>query len=263
MVNKIQIMGLLLTITLISVSLAHAEEDFKVIENKDTQQTKSIPAVPERNNVLVNPASFDPTKYTLGPDDVLEVIVMRHPEFSGTYPVNLEGKIQYKFVGDMDVTGLTKTDLENKLKEALTAYIISPDVNVTILEYRSKVIYVLGEVGAPGKYYMRSESIPLREAVVQAGLPTLAAAMRRCRLITPDRSGNAKYKDVDLYALLYHGDLKKNVDMHPGDVLYVPATVMAKVIRVINPVTSAIGVTSEGPSSVNTAKTATTGLSRY
>ena len=263
MANKINIFGILLIIILIGFSIAKADDTFRVMESEETQQVKSVQVAPEKVSPPVNPSSFDPTKYTLGPDDVVEITVMRHPEFSGTYPINLEGKIQYKFVGDMDVTGLTKTSLENKIKEVIVAYTINPEVNVNILEFKSKVIYVLGEVGAPGKYYMRSESIPLREAVLQAGLPTLAAAMRRCQLITPDKTGKAKTKSVDLYALLYYGDLKKNVDMHPGDVLYVPATVMAKVIRVINPVTSAIGVTSEGPSNANNAKTSAKTLMAY
>jgi len=207
-------------------------------------------------------AAFDPTKYTLGPDDVVEVTVMRHPEFSGTYPVNMEGKIQYKFVGDIEITGLTKKGLEDKIKGIISTYVINPEVNVNILEFRSKVIYVLGEVGAPGKYYMRSESIPVREAVVQAGLPTLAAAMRRCMLVTPDKGGNPKTRSVDLYSILYNGDLKKNIDMHPGEVLYIPSTVMAKIIRVINPITSAIGVSSSGPSEVSTAKSAFTTMGK-
>lgn len=199
---------------------------------------------------------FDPLKYILGPDDVIEITVMRHPEFSGVYPINLEGKLQYKFVGDIEVVGLTKKELEQKIKEVISNFVVSPEINVTILEYKSKVIYVLGEVGQPGKYYMRSETIPVREAVVQAGLPTLAAAMRRCRLITPDKKGNGKTKAVDLYSILYSGNLKENIDMKPGDVLYVPATIMAKIIRVVNPVTTTIGVTSSAPSEVSSAKSA-------
>ncbi|OGX15250.1 MAG: hypothetical protein A2166_00500 [Omnitrophica WOR_2 bacterium RBG_13_41_10] len=197
----------------------------------------------------------DPLHYTLGPDDVIEITVMRHPEFSGVYPVNMEGKVQYKFVGDMDVTGLTKKELEQKIKEIISAYVLTPDVNITILEYKSKVIYVLGEVGAPGKYYMRSESVPVREAVVQAGLPTLAAAMRRCRLITPDKKNHAKTTSVDLYSILYGGNLKYNIDMHPGDVLYVPATVMAKIMRVISPVTAPVSEAAGGKTSTTSILT--------
>lgn len=197
---------------------------------------------------------FDPLNYTLGPDDAIEISVMRHPEFSGVYPINKEGKLQYKFVGDIDVSGLNKQQLEAKIKDAISTYVISPEVNVTVTEYKSKVIYILGEVGTPGKYYMQSESIPVREAVFQAGLPTVSAAMRKCQLITPSFDGKRKVRMVDLYSILYGGNLKKNINMRPGDVLYVPATVMAKVIRVINPVASTVGVASSPAGDVSSAK---------
>ncbi len=201
-------------------------------------------------------SQFDPLKYTLGPDDVIEITVQRHPEFSGVYPINQEGKLQYKFVGDIDVNGMTKQELENKIKDVISTYVNSQEVNVTVTEYRSKVIYVIGEVGMPGKYYMRSETMPIREAVVQAGLPTTSAAMRKCRLITPDITGRPKITSVDLYSVLYAGNLKKNIDMHPGDVLYVPSTVMAKIIRVITPAASTIGIASSTTDSATTGRSA-------
>lgn len=185
------------------------------------------------------------TTYTLGPDDVIEVMVRRHPEFSDKYVINGEGKIQYKFVGDIEVKGMTKTELKEKLTQILGKYIITPEVDVTILEYRSKVIYVIGEVGGPGKYYMKSDKISLREAVVQAGLPTLSAAMRRTVLIRPDKSGKPKQIKVDLYALLYEGKLNLDQDMYPGDVVFVPATLFAKIGRVISPVTQPITQTAD------------------
>ena len=201
-------------------------------------------------------SNFDPLKYTLGPDDVVEISVMRHPEFTGTYPIDQEGKLQYKFVGDIHVTGMTKVQLEDKIREVISKFIIAPDVNVTITEYKSKVFYVIGDVGAPGKYYMRSENIPVRDAVVMAGLPTQAAAMRKCRIITPDEQGG-KVKNVDIYALLYAGDLKKNLLLYPGDFLYVPSTVMAKVFRVISPASAAVATVVSPVSSVATAQTDT------
>ena len=38
--------------------------------------------------------------YTLGPTDVIDITVLRHPEVSGKYLLNSEGKIQYEFIGD-------------------------------------------------------------------------------------------------------------------------------------------------------------------
>ncbi|MBL7069084.1 MAG: polysaccharide biosynthesis/export family protein [Candidatus Omnitrophica bacterium] len=178
-------------------------------------------------------------KYTLGPDDQISIEVRRHPEFSGDYKINAEGKIEYKYIGDIIVSGMTKDELKVCLTEILSEYVIEPEVNVLITAYLSKVFYVVGEVGNPGKFYMRGDTVTVREALVQSSLPTQAAAMRRCRLITPNETGRNNYVKVNVYDLMYYGDLGENIDMKPGDVLYVPATVVAKAIRVISPVTNA------------------------
>ena len=233
-----------------------AKEELTVIEVAPPERPQEPQDKLSLVESLPNSKYMDPLKYTLGPDDVIQIDVMRHPEFSGTFPVNLEGKIQIKFVGDIDVNGLTKAGLEEKLRKIVSTYVMNPEVNVAIMEYKSKVIYVIGEVGRPGKYYMRSDSISVREAVVEAGFPTVSAAMRRCRLITPDRSGRARTQAVDVYSILYGGNLNKDLEMHAGDVLYVPATMMAKVIRVINPVASTIGLASSPASDASSAATA-------
>ena len=197
---------------------------------------EALPAVQPTNL----PAS-DPVNYTLGPNDVIAIEVRRHPEFSGEYAINSEGKIQYKFVGDILTSGYTKKDLKNKLTEILSDYLVSPEVDVQIIAYLSKVFYVVGDVNRPGKFYMKGDTLTIREALIQSGLPTHAAAMRRSRLITPNNTGKNNYIDVNVYSLLYKGDLKQNFVMKPGEVLYVPATVMAKIIRVVAPITDAVG----------------------
>lgn len=275
---KLFIITLTLTLTFFALTawaqekaedLAKSEElaqELKVIEitaqeNAAQAQTE---LTKESNSTEPMPASEyqDPLRYVLGPDDVIEITVMRHPEFSGVYPVNLEGKIQYKFIGDIEVAGLNKKALEEKVKSIIANFVISPELNVTVLEYKSKVIYVLGEVGQPGKYYMRSETIPVREAVVQAGLPTQSAAMRKCRIITPDKNGKVKTRAVNLYSVLYGGELRYNYEMQPGDILYVPCTVMAKLIRMINPVTATVSGAAAGPTGVSSGKSAISALAK-
>lgn len=212
------------------VKIIRAEEPAATGTSKNPKTMPMPPDMAKKSQV------DEPTRYTLGPEDIIEIVVRRHTEFSGRYPINGEGKIQYKFVGDIEVAGLTKVEIRDRISQILGKFIINPDVDVTILEYRSKVIYVIGEVGAPGKYYMKSDKISLREAVVQAGLPTLSAAMRRTQLIRPDKSGKPKESLVDLYGLLYEGKLDLDQEMIPGDVLVVPATLFAKIARIINPI---------------------------
>jgi len=229
---------------------ATVEDGVVIVKDEDTAgaapRSKEVrPLPPEALKATTETATEEPTRYTLGPDDIIEINVRRHPEFSGQYPINSEGKIQYKFVGDIEIKGLTKTEVKDLITKILATYVISPEVDVTIMEYRSKVIYVIGEVGAPGKYYMKADKILLREAVVQAGLPTLSAAMRRTALIRPDKSGKPEQTTIDLYALLYEGKLNLDREMFPGDVLVVPATLFAKIFRVINPVANTVSTAKD------------------
>ncbi|MFC1808115.1 polysaccharide biosynthesis/export family protein [Candidatus Omnitrophota bacterium] len=201
----------------------------------------NLAELPAINSAPTTFSAEDSVTYTLGPDDIIAITVRRHPEFSGEYAINSEGKIEYKFIGDITVSGLNKLELKEKLTKILSEFVVEPDVDVTIVAYLSKIFYVVGEVGRPGKFYMRGNTVTVRQALFQSGLPTYAAAMRRCRLITPDQVGKDNYKKVNVYKLLYEGDLKCNLEMKPGEVLYVPATVMAKMIRVISPVTGVAG----------------------
>jgi polysaccharide export outer membrane protein len=203
----------------------------------------------------VTPLEAEAMRYTLGPDDVVAVQIQRHPEFSGTFPVNLEGKIQMQFVGDVDVTGLTKKELAEKIAKLVSSYVINPEVDVTILEYRSKYYLVIGEVNRPGRFFMRSETTTVKDAIIEAGLPMFSAAMRKCVVITPDKNGRIKKRAVDVYAILYGGNLRKNLELHPGDTLYVPSTVMAKAFRVIAPITEPVTTAAEGQTGLNTLNT--------
>ena len=179
--------------------------------------------------------------YTLGATDVIEIKVMRHQEVSGEYPINMEGNIQYEFVGDIPLAGLTKDQATEVIVEALSEYIVSPEVNVKITGYNSKIVYVMGEVFRPGKIFMRGDTITVREALMQAGLPRLSGVTKKSHLIKPAEDGRSKKKNLNVYALLYEGDLRYNEIMEPGDVLYVPPTFLTKVMRAISPVAAPIG----------------------
>jgi polysaccharide biosynthesis/export protein len=190
------------------------------------------------------------SRYTLGPTDVITIQVMRHPEVSGNYEVNTEGKIQYEFVGDVVLSGLTKDEAAKSIAGRLQDYIVNPEVNVKIIGYNSKVVYVMGEVGKPGKIFMRGNTITIREALLEAGLPLLSGVTRKSSLITPSEEGKIEKKHVDVYALLYQGDLRENLTMNPGDVLYVPPTFLTKTMRAISPITQPVSATAGTAGSV-------------
>ena len=179
--------------------------------------------------------------YAVGETDILEITVMRHPEVSGQFVINNEGNIQYEFVGDLNVVGLTKDQIKKTLTEKLSEYIIDPEITVKIVGYNSKIIYVVGEVGRPGKIYMEGDTMTAHEALLEAGLPLLSANTKAGRVITPSNTGTPIIRKVNVNKLLYEGDLRENLVMQPGDTLYVPPTFLAKTMRVIQPVAQPIG----------------------
>ncbi len=170
--------------------------------------------------------------YTLGTGDILEIIVRNQPEFSGRFIVGPDGKVQYNFVGDIQATGITKDQIKSNLEKVLDQYVKVPEVSVTILEYRSKNVYVLGDVEKPGIYPMKGDNITLREAIVAAGLPTRTAALRRSYIVTPD-SRKATLKKVDLFALLYKGKENLDYNLLPGQIVVVPSTVPSEINRAL------------------------------
>ena len=217
-------------------------------------ETKDEILPPEVVNFVTGLNIEGSSTYTLGPTDVVEITVQRHPEVTGQFPINKEGKIQYQFVGDVFIANLTKDQLKEVITQRLSEYIINPEVSVKIIGYNSKVVYVIGEVGSPGKIFMQGDTITVREALVQAGLPLLSASTRKCPLITPSADGHPKKLVVNIFSLLYEGDLRENLVMKPGDTLYIPATILSKAMRVIQPVAQPIGTTAD------TGKTVMTGF---
>jgi polysaccharide export outer membrane protein len=250
-----KICGLSLALTLMFLLMGASEAQnfatFVPVEGEKTQAQEYL-ADEDIEQILVNEGiplttDFSPqseSKYTLGPADVIEISVMRHPEVSGQFSINQEGKIQYNFIGDVEVAGLTKQEVTQKVNEKLSKYIIAPEVTVKIVGYNSKVVYVIGEVGSPGKIYMHGDTITVREALIQAGLPLLSAKAGASRLITPSADGKPNMKIVNIQKLLYEGDLRENIVMNPGDTLFVPPTFLAKAMRVLSPVAQPIGTAS-------------------
>lgn len=166
--------------------------------------------------------------YTLGRDDVIQIDVRNQPEFSGHYQIGFDGRIQYSYIGDIPIAGLTKYEVQQVLEKLLEKYIRVPSVGVQILAYNSKVVYVIGEVRSPGKFIMRGDAIKLREAILAAGLPTRYAALKRVHVIQPALA-EPRVRVINVKKILYKGKLKDDVDLFPGEIVVIPSTVLSSV----------------------------------
>jgi polysaccharide export outer membrane protein len=93
------------------------------------------------------------TEYRIGAKDLLEIKVLGEDKLSTTVRVSEDGKITFPYLGEIQVDGLTAAQLEKTLSRLLEEkYIINPQVKVSIKEFRSKRVSILGSIGKQGSY---------------------------------------------------------------------------------------------------------------
>lgn len=135
-----------------------------------------------------------PKPYTIGPSDVISVIVYDHPELLpnagavisqsidptgiSTAPgfiVGADGQIGFPLVGRLKVEGLTEIEASDLLRQRLARVIKDPQVTVRINSFRSRRAYVDGEVRTPGTQIFTDIPMTLPEAINRAGGVTATA----------------------------------------------------------------------------------------
>lgn len=99
----------------------------------------------------VSGAFADTTEYRMNAGDRISIRVYGESDLSVDAMLGESGSINYPFLGDVQVAGLTPTELEAKIFKGLEGdYLVNPSVTVTITQYRPVFIY--GEVQVPGGY---------------------------------------------------------------------------------------------------------------
>lgn len=107
--------------------------------------------------------------YTLGAGDSIEVKVGGEPDLSGVFRISGEGTIIYPLLGAVEVVGSSVGQVARALRDRLAdGYLVSPQVAVYVSECASKRVMVLGDVPAPGFYFLKANS-SLMSLLTEAG----------------------------------------------------------------------------------------------
>ena len=167
------------------------------------------------------------SEYRIGPLDVLE-INSRVGEKTATtlVTVNGLGKINYSFLDDVEIAGLTPTQLDALLTKELSAYIKNPRIDVMVKEYKSKSALALGEfsllrasVGGSsgsGQIFLKGKTT-LMDFIALAHGYTVNGDIRRLKLI---RKG--KTYVINIYDIIAQGNENLNVIINAGDTVDIP-----------------------------------------
>ncbi|WP_077406608.1 polysaccharide biosynthesis/export family protein [Microbulbifer agarilyticus] len=143
-------------------------------------------------------------QYQLGAGDVINIRVFGEEELSLEVRLSDSGVINYPFLGEVKVAGLSASLVEKKIAAGLLdGYLVNPSVEVTITQYRS--FFVDGEVNTPGSYaYL--PGLTINKAVAMASGFTPRASQNK--ILIKRGQGNEQITiEADLDTKLYPGDI--------------------------------------------------------
>lgn len=155
--------------------------------------------------------------YLVGPGDEIVLRAWGQVDIDYQATVDRNGAISIPKVGNINVAGIKYQDLQAYLKTAIGRVFRNFDLNVVMGQLRSVQILVVGQALRPGNYTVSSLST-LVNAVFASGGPTVKGSMRRIQL----KRGDRLITEFDMYDLLLKGDKSKDVQLLPGDVVYIP-----------------------------------------
>ncbi|MFS2166178.1 polysaccharide biosynthesis/export family protein [Variovorax sp. Varisp62] len=176
-----------------------------------------------------------PPVYTIGPGDVVGIIVYNHPELlpnagaviaqqtdptgvavAPGFIVDAKGEISFPFIGRVKLQGLTESGASELVARRIGTYIKEPQVSVRIQSFRSQRAYVQGEVRTPGLQIFTDVPMTLAEAIGRAGSFTQSGDRSR---VTLTRGGVSTV--IDLPMLQSMGLDGNSIALRNGDVVNV------------------------------------------
>lgn len=186
--------------------------------------------------------SSTPKGYLLGPDDQISVHVLNVDEI-GPQPIRIDmrGNISLPLVGRLHAGNLTVEQLENQIASRLKSYVLNPTVSVTITEYESQPISILGAVNAPGVHQLQGHKTLFEALSLASGLrPDAGDEVMVTRSkewgslplkgATIDPSGEYSVAKVSIKSIMEATDPQENIEMKPHDVVSVPKAKMVYVV---------------------------------
>jgi len=178
--------------------------------------------------------------YKIGEHDKLSVSVevAGQLEYAGSLEVDWTGRVKIPTTDTViRVSGHTQQQAESAVAEALAPYYkVTPDVTVELAESQSRRFWAVGNTTVQGSIAMGLKELRLRDALEKAGFKMNPVELNRAYgkmvVITPDVE-KPTYVVVNARHVMF-GELRDNIRIKPGDIIYVPSTLFANLNKIMN-----------------------------
>jgi protein involved in polysaccharide export with SLBB domain len=158
------------------------------------------------------------------PTDLVIIASATCPELDGANSrINTDGSIMLRLLGPVKVSTLNEQEIASKLEKLLTRYYTDPKVEIRLVTPSSRSIYVFGQVSFNGSRPFTGNDTLLD--VLAAARPTLISWGEMVRVIRPSADPNEiREITIDVTKMMNQGDLRNNLLLQEGDIVYVPPT---------------------------------------
>ncbi|MBE9169795.1 SLBB domain-containing protein [Pleurocapsales cyanobacterium LEGE 06147] len=210
-----------------------AQQQGSQSQQRDLTERLRQPAEPQQaspsqqadmTELLSGPTETSETAYTLGPGDRINLNIFQVEEYSGEYPILVDGTISLPLVGKVRVSDLTLKEAEQTVSEKYSLYLKRPIVTVGLVSPRPMNVTIAGEVNNPGAYktnFAENPQFPTAiDMIRQAGGITTLADIRNIQ-ITRKFQGREQVYNVNAWTLFEQGRLA-DLRLRDGDTVFIP-----------------------------------------
>jgi len=161
-------------------------------------------------------------RYRLGPDDEIAIRVVGQPDYTlEKAQVSPFGRVYHPLLGEIDVAGLTTSQLTDRLTESFGQYIRNPTVSVSLLTANSAKIGVLGDVTKPGIIVM-TRPMTILDAITASGGVTDLGKQTNVTLLRQIGEGRMQTSTVNVKRILQgKAAAEENPTLKAGDTVIV------------------------------------------
>lgn len=156
------------------------------------------------HSVIAQQGNLSMSQYQLGSGDRISISVFGQDDLSMEVRLPDVGTINYPFLGEIKLVGLTADEVEKKIYDGLLGdYLVNPSVSVAIIEYRP--FFIDGEVKRPGGYPYQP-GLSVNKAAALAGGYTERAARDKITIIR-EKDGRTNEFTVTVSDMIQPGDI--------------------------------------------------------
>jgi polysaccharide export outer membrane protein len=183
-------------------------------DSTKAERRQSEADAPKQANAAVH------QEYVIGEADILHINVWKEAELSQTVVVRPDGNISLPLINEIRASGLTPIELQRQLVDKFRKYVVDPEVAVTVVEIRSKSVYITGEVSKPGAYPIFTPTSVL-QLIARAGGLTQFADRKRIFILRQEPQGQERYR-FDYGDVIRGRNTEQDIILRSGDTVVVP-----------------------------------------